>query len=276
MCFLMGNKGTTIVREFEFYRIFGHMKKVLLLMFMSLFAMGCTSDQTLQLEQRFMSEKDLDKCKGQTCPGITISYLKAVAPEGPSAAVNRAVDSTIIRAIDLVEDGITPESVMEAMEQFVDTYLLNLSEFPDMSAVYTAEINIETLWQSDTLLSFSVNQYQYTGGAHGLGRVYFLNFDPVSGQALDRSALIKDLPGFTQVAEQAFRAEHHIEQGASINSTGFWFENDTFSLPPTIGFTQNEVVLVYNPYDIASYAEGSFELRIPIDKIEPYLSLDYL
>jgi len=272
----MGNKGTTIVREFEFCRIFGSMKKVLLLICVSLFAPGCESDQTLELEQRFLSEKDLDKCKDQTCPGITISYLKAKAPEGPSAVINRAVDSTIINAIDLVEDGITPGSIIDAMEQFVDTYRLHLSEFPDMSAVYSAEISIETLWKSDTLLSFSVNQYQYTGGAHGLGQVYFLNFDPVSGQALDRSTLIKDLPGFMQVAEQAFRVEHRIEEGASINSTGFWFENDTFSLPPTMGFTQNEVVLVYNPYDIASYADGSFELRIPIDKIEPYLSFESL
>jgi len=37
-----------------------------------------------------------------------------------------------------------------------------------------------------------------------------------------------------------------IGQDNSINKTGFRFEDDVFSLPETIGFTQESVILRYN------------------------------
>ena len=85
--------------------------------------------------------------------------------------------------------------------------------------------------------------------------------------------LFKDLKTFTDFAEQKFREAHNISENEPINSTGFWFKDDTFSLPETVGFTKENIVFQYNQYDIASYAEGPIELTIPITEAKEFLTI---
>ena len=64
-----------------------------------------------------------------------------------------------------------------------------------------------------------------------------------------------------------------IPEDKPINSTGFWFENNTFYLPESIGFTKENVILLYNQYEIASYSSGPVELEISLEKVLPYLKI---
>jgi hypothetical protein len=249
------------------------MKKFLVLPICMLLLAGCVPDSTLVFEQVLLSEKDLDGCGQQSCPKISISYLQAKGASGPANLINQAVESQLIKALTISENEKTLSSIEEAMTEFIEIYRLHLSEFPDMSAVYTAEISMESLFEGGALFSFGFNEYLYTGGAHGLGQLYFLNFDPGSGKQLFNNDLLGDKDGFMQLAESLFRTEQGIAKDASINSTGFWFENEQFSLPGTMGITDSHVILVYNPYDIASYADGSIELKIPLEKARPFLSI---
>lgn len=250
------------------------MRKIVAFLLISLFLFSCLNEPVLDFDQVFLSENDLKRCQGTACPEIAIRYLKAKGTENVTQAINRAIESNVIAAVDISEEDHARSfaAITEALQHFVDTYRLHLSEFPDMSAVYHAEVNVEALHKSDNLLSFSVNQYLYTGGAHGLGRVHFLNLDPNTGNELGAADLIKDKPGFLALSEQTFRARYDIPQGTSINENGFWFDNDKFSIPNTIGFNGNEFIMVYNPYEIASYADGSFELRIPYEEARPFLT----
>lgn len=240
----------------------------------SLLFFSCQNESTLDFEQVFLSENDLESCHGTACPEIAIRYLRAKGAKNLTQAINRVIESTVIAAVDISEEDRARAfaTITEALQHFVDTYRLHLSEFPDMSAAYQAEVNVEAVHISDTLLSFSVNQYLYTGGAHGLGQIYFLNVGPSNGSVLSTADLIKDGDGFLDLAEQAFRTRYNIPQGASINENGFWFDNDRFYIPDTIGFNGDEFILVYNPYEIASYADGSFELRIPYEEARPFLT----
>ncbi len=62
----------------------------------------------------------------------------------------------------------------------------------------------------------------------------------------------------------------------SINSTGFWFENDRFYLPESIGLSKTNLLLVYNQYEIASYAGGPVALKIPLEELKEYLNFNML
>src|SRR5690606_11666613 len=59
----------------------------------------------------------------------------------------------------------------------------------------------------------------------------------------------------------------------SINSTGFMFENDVFYLPRNIGFTDDGLLLVYERYEVASYADGPIRLTFPYPEIGRFLKL---
>ena len=41
-----------------------------------------------------------------------------------------------------------------------------------------------------------------------------------------------------------------------------------------MGFENEELMLIYNTYEIASYADGTVEVGIPLDEVMPFLELD--
>ena len=49
------------------------------------------------------------------------------------------------------------------------------------------------------------------------------------------------------------------------------FENDTFQLPQNIFYTEDGLLLYYNSYEAASYADGPKEILFPYDKISKFL-----
>jgi hypothetical protein len=50
------------------------------------------------------------------------------------------------------------------------------------------------------------------------------------------------------------------------------FEKDHFYLPENIGFTEKGIKLLYNQYEVASYADGPIELTLPYKDIRKFLS----
>ena len=114
----------------------------------------------------------------------------------------------------------------------------------------------------------------FTGGAHGYTSVSFLNFDPQTGELLTQKELFD--PSFSSFAEEVFRQKNGIPENEPINSTGFLFDEEKFQLPKNIGFSEKKVLLRYNPYEVASYADGSLLLEIPLEEARKYLKFDNL
>ena len=117
---------------------------------------------------------------------------------------------------------------------------------------------------SERIICLEMKQYLYTGGAHGYGSTWYLNINRKSGEELSINDILNNEDSFKNYAEKVFREKLLIPEGGSINATGFWFDDDTFYLPETIGFQDSNVILLYNP-------DGPIEIVIPIADIESYL-----
>lgn len=52
-----------------------------------------------------------------------------------------------------------------------------------------------------------------------------------------------------------------------------YFFGKDFQLPESIGFSDEGVIILYNPYEIASYSQGIIEFTIPYEEIESNLNL---
>ena len=50
------------------------------------------------------------------------------------------------------------------------------------------------------------------------------------------------------------------------------FETESFYLPDNIGYTENGLILFYEPYEIASFADGPIILTIPYTDANPFLN----
>ena len=100
----------------------------------------------------------------------------------------------------------------------------------------------------------------------------FLNFSKKKAKEIDDWELFKDKDRFEQYPETQFRIQQNIPADQPINSTGFMFEEDHFYLPENIGFTNKGLKLLYNQYEVASYADGPIELTLPYKEIQKFLS----
>lgn len=248
-------------------------KSLLLLVFLLLF-FACKNNAVLDISSKSFSEKELEQCASENCPEITINYLHFLGDETISTSINSAINEFIISSLYIGDPEIEPQAttISESAKDFITMYNTHSAEFPDMATAYFAEISVSKLYQSTEFVSLEMRNYLFTGGAHGYGSVIFKSFDLETGEQLSKEDFIKDIGAFTQFVEEKFREEFDIPKEGSINATGFWFENDTFYLPSSIGITNQYIIIRYNQYDIASYAAGPIELEISKEEASDYLN----
>lgn len=221
---------------------------------------SCTSDSSTTLK---IHEFEGSACVD--CPGIRISIPQAEEDSKLGKTVNRAVQEEIIELLDFDEDKNALD-IPGAIETFAVGYRNLKRDFPEEITPWEASVSGSKSYEDPFFLSLRLETYVFTGGAHGHGATRYLNFDKKSGAELSGIDLLNDPEAFSEFAETEFRKVYDIPEGASINSTGFMFEENQFTLPENIGLSANGIVLHYNPYEIASYADGAIILEIPMEK----------
>jgi hypothetical protein len=111
------------------------------------------------------------------------------------------------------------------------------------------------------LLSFSLNHYEYTGGAHGLTNVSYYNIANLKkGKILELSDLFQpgyDYRGILSMLIRQQIAEREQQQG----SLGFWYNGIAANQP--FSFQNGELVIHFGQYEIAPYAAGMPSFVIP-------------
>lgn len=204
------------------------------------------------------------------CATLSVSIPKAMDRTKLSKAINRALREEIITLLnfDAQSDAQTVES---AVDNFVKDYQDLKGRFPEEAMPWEAKINGVITFENKEIITIKLESYLFTGGAHGYSTIRFLNFDKVKGIELEHQALFKNIADFKTFAEAAFRGQESIPALAPINSTGYMFETENFYLPENIGYTDTGVLLFFEPYEIASYADGPITLTLPFSVINPFL-----
>ena len=229
----------------------------------------------LTFKTETLKAETLDHCADGICPIIEIAKIKAFGRENFADTINNAVDQVLLNNLVIApEEEPDIKTLDQALEHFISSYRVYKSDFPEAGTEYEINSTSQVSYNGAQLLSIKFENYTYWGGAHGYGSTTYLNFDKDAETSLNNEALFKDYAGFLKLAETQFRNQKKLSAEENINSTGFYFENDVFALPSAIGFTENEMVLVYNPYEIASYADGKTILRFKFSEVQEFLKLD--
>lgn len=246
--------------------------KIKILSLLFLVTISCNEEVTTILSSEEFSEEFQGNCLGDDCAKVTIDYCKIVGEKEITDRINFTVGNSIIYYLKgNYEKNIRATTITEAANNFLKSYEKDKKEFPDTSP-YEAELSVTNSYSGPFVLSLQTDFYSFTGGAHGNGITKFLNFDPLTGNLKSTSSLVKNKKEFIAFVEKEFRKEKGIPEGDLINSTGFWFENNKFNLPESIGISKTEIIIIYNSYEIASYADGPIEIRIPMEEAQPYLN----
>lgn len=204
------------------------------------------------------------------CASYEISYPVF---SGISAGVLDSIKRKIDAAVDTGNPEKGPSPFEEAGKVFVSDFDTFHSEFPEgtMGWYYNAQVTVEV--HNDTLISMSVNNEFFTGGAHGGYGTYFINIDPRTGS----DVLLKDIlkagyePGLNKIGEEIFRKTQEISDTVSLADSGYEFSDGLFKLNSNYGITSEGILFVFNIYEIAPYALGSQEVLIPFERLKDLL-----
>lgn len=255
------------------------MKKLSLLLTLFFIVLSCQKDKkenTADKPQRFTTQEvtydasDLSVCEGEECPHIKVSYVEIQGEKEFARPINENNSKEIIRLLYINEEEEQPATIADAASHFAREALNFTRSFPESAAAYEAKVEQEIKSRNDKTIVFETSYYLFTGGAHGYGGMRFLNYDAHTGKLLTHSDLISDIPAFTDFVEQKFRTEYQIPEGENINSTRFFFDDDKFVLPENIAVTDQQVILVYNPYEVSSYADGQLRFVFPKKTVEKW------
>ncbi|GAA4279320.1 hypothetical protein GCM10022259_40450 [Aquimarina mytili] len=236
---------------------------------------SCTKRKSFIFEKQNFATDQLLDCKTNDCASLEINLLKVVDDSQISSTINHEIEKVACAVLNTGDN--QPQGTMkQAMQEFNSSYQKISTEFPDEIVPYEANIDCTLGFQCKDLISVVMDSYVFTGGAHGYGGVSYINFDPKTGKRISNKALFKSYTEFKKYAEKVFRSKHEILESESINSTGFFFENDAYALPENIGFTDKEVILFYNPYEISSYADGAIEIKLNKEDVASFFAFDIL
>lgn len=248
-------------------------KAFILIFFTFLLVLSCNKNQNIKFETLSFTEKNFD-CTTE-CPEMNIDKVFAKSSSPIANKINQLIDQRFIYLLTLDEDKAShTENFEAAAGTFIQSYQNDKASFPDMAAKYDATIESEVLHHSKNLLSLHIFSHIYTGGAHGFSATTYINIDPRTGKEIEVEQLINNKEKFIALVEKKFRDTYNIPSGEDINSTKFLFENNSFELPSQIGFDNRNMLLTYNPYDIAPYSEGLIHLKLPIEEIQNFINID--
>lgn len=242
------------------------MKHIITYLFLLVFIISCQDSRNVTFEALSLQNS---KCK--ECPEVTIDVPKALGNNKLAKSINLALQEEVISKLTF-DDEINAETIQQAIESFTNGYFELKKIYPDETIGWKATINGLVTFEDNDLITIELRSYLFTGGAHGYGSTNYINIDKKRGKEIDARDLFEDKEGFQKYAETQFRIQQNIPVNKSINSTGFMFDKDHFYLPENIGFTEKGLKLLYNQYEVASYADGPIELILPYRDIQKFLS----
>lgn len=197
------------------------------------------------------------------CLYVNINY--PIISDGPFqnvlSIINKRIKEDIFEHAFINEK---PESFQSLITEITAGYEDVLASFEDYTTEWSLEISSDVIYQSPKFISLATSIYSFTGGAHPNSYLVYKTYDLQTGSRVTMNDLL--IEGFEEklnpAAEIEFRMNHEILPSSKLSDAGYFFEEDKFVLNDNFAVMDGSLLFYFNPYEIASYAQGPDELQI--------------
>jgi hypothetical protein len=169
-----------------------------------------------------------------------------------------------------------PEKLLDGMKQvYFENYLYT------NEGIYKETMASSFNWQSLKflhilmnglhVLSFYIDHYAFTGGAHGLQTREYTVVNLWTGKEVRLKDIFKENSEtqLSSILSDKIHEKNHLPTTQSLKDAGFF----TDTIKPTDNFyiTREGIGFFYNQYDIAPYTSGSIDVFIPFNELKDLL-----
>jgi hypothetical protein len=221
--------------------------------------------------------KAAGRCQNGPCMTSSIDYLRVVSAENRQAAakLTAALADWVLR----MDHGKVAKNPQEKLQWWVDREWKIRQEIsePEDSPPWDDATTLKGEYQSAQVVSLSLSNSGYYGGAHGNESLAYANFRPATGERILLTDIFKQ--GFAAplnaVGERRFRELKSLSPQASLKEAGFNFPDDRFQLNGNFAIGGDGLTFYYNTEEIGStHSAGPTMLRLPYADIQNLLRPD--
>ena len=178
-------------------------------------------------------------------------------------AINRiSLDIDEIKSID--EDNITI-TLNNLISSQYNTWKETISE----NDKFNMQRNIEVSFIDEKIISFSLYNYSYAGGAHGIYNVqpniYLISTGKRVG--LSVSELIDDVADIDLINLMRIKLTQDMSEAD-------FFDFDSITLSDTFDITPTGIKFIWPAYKISDYAHGIIEIEFRYSELKPFVKED--
>lgn len=127
---------------------------------------------------------------------------------------------------------------------------------------YDYSMSYEIKYNENNLLSILIYDYSYTGGVHGLTSVTSYNFNVLTGQQLKLGNVAKSQTALNKIKKYAITdLTNRANRGEMIFKE--YLHDMKINNERPFYFTSNGIVIKFFEYEVAAYAAGMPEVKVP-------------
>jgi hypothetical protein len=180
---------------------------------------------------------------GKLCPELQNSLLRALT------------DSAELNTVDLVIDALLkPDDDLEPAPGTLKP--VDAITGQGMN-VFSSELMLRMQEMGERLLTYHIHRYAYMGGAHGIYSNNFVTYDQETEKTIALSDIIADTTLLRNTTLKSIKQAYDYD----IDDL-FLPENGLLPLPGDFYIEDNVLHVVYQVYEIASYAQGMIDAPI--------------
>ena len=206
------------------------------------------------------------------------AHVKFVLPDYADRHLNEVILEQLNEALGGTYEGsyADPDSMAR---HYLATYMQEMSEErADFETEMTFErsLKVYRTYETDRLVTFNVQQYQFSGGAHGGTLCFGLTFRKPDGRRMSMNTL-GNLVGdeeWSNLQKEGLKEYFEVDTDEELQDC--LLDVETYMIPaPEYEpyFSEKGMEFVYQQYEIAPYAAGLPSYTIPYDRLRKYLNV---
>jgi hypothetical protein len=221
----------------------------------------------------WFQEGSVPLVKKSNSPKATFKYSLLSPRESADLASDSLTKMILAKFLGKPVRKMSPDMLLNAMKQIYFGNYITTNE-----SIYKESMGASFDWESlkfmdvvlnrSNLLTFYIEQYAFTGGAHGLQTREYTVVNLRTGRPVSLNEIFSGdyETALTDLLTKKVKKMHNIDPDQELTDNGFFVE----TIKPTNNFyiTINGIGFYYNQYEIAPHSSGAEDIFIPFSDLK--------
>lgn len=193
---------------------------------------------------------------------ITYPQVLGVSDSVIEYKINSLLEEEFLKSVEWYEEFVSMLDSVPTMEYTAGMF-------------FSFETGFDIKLPSESFLSIVLNQYEFTGGAHGNYYSIGYNFDLTTGNLITVENILNEesLSFISRLCEIKIK---QMYEAVSLTDAGLFEDRIDLSMDQDFYLLKDAMVFQFDPYEIAPYAMGNIEVPVYYEEISEFLLIKSL